>query len=1152
MADPQTTVSGGAAPLTESVEQKEELENESSENVAAAVEGGGGEEKAPLLPASFEAANEIIVPGSHRTWTLDEYHFVEHPMPNPFGDCIMKTLRQEDQTPEVFSSGTTHMRFLRELVLAELSRHKNGAALASLVAEEEAAAAGVPAPEAVAGSGSSGSGSGGGKGGKGGGKKGKKGEAAAAAAGGSESQTAANDTVFARVFRLGQRAFPLEIFDHSQTLSQKAENKLKSDLKKFHGIDLSGGGETKLELEKERTLSDVEQLTDFVTLVAKDPQDEDAIMAALENLPVKNDSTFFFLVTSLLLRSKKAKQLAEAAEEEGKAGKQDKKGKDKKKKDKKKKDKKKKEKKEGSWMLKHLANTRLYFEIRITLRSLLSEGLAAVPRAEKRLADAQTALAAAEKARNKAGGKEIYLQAKEAVKQYRAELAAPQSTVVLARALTAAFWGGETEEEEAEATLRVYTKGVFNPVLRAMLQTKREMRMYPEQLHFSKLSGELVENYKNAILTLHGQEQEQRQAALQAQAVAAAKGASEEDQRAAALAAAKVVADAAPPAFPERPVAVVNTNTFGGGKTSVASFATAYQIHEANKALRHTGHRVVGVYILPSLDTILSFASAASQHYVTWLAQRDLFTVFHKWCPWVKTGIKKKPERVYKYVEMTLKKLVEANNWNLVEQATDLRRWHLTNKDIREAKMQFTRHKQFLPPDMIFADSTSALHILELAEEFKSNPNLKWHFMPIIDEFPATADCGIPLEKNEMLRQIFGILRLRTPFSLLMSASPTQRQMTESALFGQYDMHYADVMRATNSFTQLYLHDGTAVHPFSSLDPERVPDAVDTWDETTYRCFPPKVFLALRAVLLQNGLEFPLSIADVRNPTRLIAAIARLCEAIAAAPLPVRQAVCAMRLRDVRQVEVDPRTTLTLLSGDFFGEVLAQLKGKGVTSAVIEAERAAFEKRVKAEIAKLTQDEKSADREGQHMTRDTIKAQIAERESELKHESARQYRFTTPLGSVTIDLWWINEYMYRLPENVLQLVLSGLIMDMRDDDLNAALHAANPQPTVAFAPIACMFGLNDARTDNVCIHDHSMIVGPDTLKQALARAGRSGKKNFVVAGHIDNHLLSCFSGEQATSVEAMDVIYEAAVEEDEQKHGGESGKPAEEQVPAAE
>lgn len=229
-----------------------------------------------------------------------------------------------------------------------------------------------------------------------------------------------------------------------------------------------------------------------------------------------------------------------------------------------------------------------------------------------------------------------------------------------------------------------------------------------------------------------------------------------------------------------------------------------------------------------------------------------------------------------------------------------------------------------------------------------------------------------------------------------------------------------------------------------------------------------------------------------------------------------------------------PRRRVTVLRGSTASDAFRSffvlfLQGKGVTSERIDAERADFEKRVKKRIDELTQEVKNADREGHHMTRDGLKAEIEELETQLKHEALRKYRFTTPLGSVTINLEWIDKYMYKLSEEVIQLVLSGLRTDMRNDYLNEALHAANPMPVVAFAPIACMFGLNDSRTDNVSIHDHTKIVGPDTLKQALARAGRSGKKNFVVAGHIDEHLLECFTGKQNTSVEAMDLMYRDAL-----------------------
>ena len=50
---------------------------------------------------------------------------------------------------------------------------------------------------------------------------------------------------------------------------------------------------------------------------------------------------------------------------------------------------------------------------------------------------------------------------------------------------------------------------------------------------------------------------------------------------------------------------------------------------------------------------------------------------------------------------------------------------------------------------MIFADSTSAR---EMRDFFRDREELnKWLFLPIMDKFPATADCNIELAKNEML-----------------------------------------------------------------------------------------------------------------------------------------------------------------------------------------------------------------------------------------------------------------------------------------------------------------------------------------------------------------------------------------------------------------
>jgi hypothetical protein len=103
----------------------------------------------------------------------------------------------------------------------------------------------------------------------------------------------------------------------------------------------------------------------------------------------------------------------------------------------------------------------------------------------------------------------------------------------------------------------------------------------------------------------------------------------------------------------------------------------------------------------------------------------------------------------------------------------------------REANLDFVRNREYSPPDiMIFADSTSAREIPARHDFFRDREELnKWPFLPIIDEFPATVDCNIQLAKNEMLDNIFfDMLRMRLPYPLLMSASPMERQISESQL----------------------------------------------------------------------------------------------------------------------------------------------------------------------------------------------------------------------------------------------------------------------------------------------------------------------------------------------------------------------------------
>ena len=162
--------------------------------------------------------------------------------------------------------------------------------------------------------------------------------------------------------------------------------------------------------------------------------------------------------------------------------------------------------------------------------------------------------------------------------------------------------------------------------------------------------------------------------------------------------------------LPERPVAVVNTNTFGSGKTSVASFPTSFQIRPKRPCARWAPSKqpISGIYILPSVETILSFASAACQSYVTWLAASEKLLVFHLWCQHLR-----QPEPA----------------------CTCTPRRRCGKSGTRTGSGSTWRS----PPDiMILADCTSAREITARRDSFRDHEELnKWLVLPITDEYPA-------------------------------------------------------------------------------------------------------------------------------------------------------------------------------------------------------------------------------------------------------------------------------------------------------------------------------------------------------------------------------------------------------------------------------
>jgi hypothetical protein len=102
-------------------------------------------------------------------------------------------------------------------------------------------------------------------------------------------------------------------------------------------------------------------------------------------------------------------------------------------------------------------------------------------------------------------------------------------------------------------------------------------------------------------------------------------------------------------AFPERPGAVVNTSTFGRAETSVASFATSFQIHMANETLRAAGTELAPLrgHLHPSLGGHHSGVRLGGfLELRDVLAARGQLLVFHRCCPHVRSYNAHQQQRV--------------------------------------------------------------------------------------------------------------------------------------------------------------------------------------------------------------------------------------------------------------------------------------------------------------------------------------------------------------------------------------------------------------------------------------------------------------------------------------------------------------------------
>ena len=570
---------------------------------------------------------------------------------------------------------------------------------------------------------------------------------------------------------------------------------------------------------------------------------------------------------------------------------------------------------------------------------------------------------------------------------------------------------------------------------------------------------------------------------------------------------------------------LINIETYAQGKTTVGSSATSYALEKANKTLNKLipSQSLVGIFTLPSLATAVAFAAGTAMDHPTWIIRDGKIIPLHAYCPHYKEQRGRKIiEKVEKFSENqgTLqKKYTDGINFkcSIFDQILQVINWN-TNYTTRN---YIGGKDKYILPIMIFADAKSTLQLNQFADKFKLE--LGWTFFNVIDEFVATADCNFDIRENQLLRKILDIINLRSSHSILMSASPTERQIRSSHIFKDSKMEFVKKTYTTRSFTQLYTNDGKSVHPLQALCSETF-HIVRTWDDTDLRYFTPDTIIAIQKHLLNLGFEYNLTMKSCKSQNEFIQEIKLFLIYIDGLDIATKDSVCKLQI-NVPMPNIAKESSLTLTSGDLDTEILYLLNHK-ITHEIISRLFNEYKDNIVREIAEVRTEMSKAEsfKEKSKMgSKDDLVNTRSNLENHLKNEQEHVINITTNLGSTQITTLWYETYGSKMTIDQLSVVLSGLEVELADETMNKALQKAYPRQMVVVDTIASMFGRNNHLTKNVIVKDPNHIMGFDTLKQALARAGRDGFTP-VVTGIIDSHLLNLFQPHTRTSIKQMDVI----------------------------
>ena len=568
------------------------------------------------------------------------------------------------------------------------------------------------------------------------------------------------------------------------------------------------------------------------------------------------------------------------------------------------------------------------------------------------------------------------------------------------------------------------------------------------------------------------------------------------------------------------PTNYYNTAGMGAGKSYLTSVGLTIIVKDTNIKMKNYDKsivykerlftlkkRMIILFIVPSKQVLLSFGKNTANYVSTWFynGNPSQINIMFNSTPVYSKGKKK--------VHFQYSKEANQMDVPVYEKFLNIILWHRLHKknliNKRGESLWVGGHDYFKEPDVIFCDPKGAEELI--ANKFDFEQRLGWYFIPVVDEWVATADCNIEKENNHYLNSIKNIVKSNIKLKFLISASINKNEILNNSYLNRFQSLFAPVVPTVNSLTEMYTYSGDLVHPFSMVKYKKINEAIDSWDFTVYRCITPKVLIEYCSIL-----NYTLEYDDIKNINNYIATVKKILDLIKRSNDEIKKNICDIKLEKYDN-NIKNFKTLYLTSSSVGDEIYRYIDTKLSKNTILKKIND-NNNHINNEIIELRNEiieSKALKKKSQEGNADEINQKIFDLEKRLESDDQLFY-FSSNFGKTTVTKKWIDEWINKLNDYQLTVVLSGYDLSFDDKDLDDAAKDVIRQPIQIVDTISSMFGRNDQSINDLVINDKNKILGPKTMMQAFARAGRSGKYNCLVTTICNKRLLKKFNYEESS------------------------------------